>query len=84
MEQSEGLGHAMNLYLLTRRDITAIFLAVAIICGLLFDCVALPDLGLGWSSQGFGPNWECSNPGHGESICIKRPAENQTLLDRRP
>jgi hypothetical protein len=84
VEQSEGLEHAMNLYLLTRRDITAIFLAVAIICGLLFVYVALPDLGLGWSSQGFDPNWECSNPGHGESICIKRPAENQTLLDRRP
>jgi hypothetical protein len=83
VEQSEGLEHAMNLYLLTRRDITAIFLAVAIICGLLFVCVALPDWGLGWSSQGFGPNWECSNPGHGESICINRPAENQTL-DRRP
>ena len=73
----------MNWYLLTRRDFSAIFLAVAIICSLLFVYVALPDLGLGWSSQGFGPNWNCNNPCHGESICIKKPAENQTLLDRR-
>lgn len=25
------------------------------------------------SSSGFGPDWTCTDPGHGELVCIKKP-----------
>jgi len=59
-----------NLYLMTRKDIAAILLLVAVAGGWLFVHVAAPKLSL--SNSGFGPNWECTNPGEGESVCIKK------------
>jgi hypothetical protein len=64
----------MNWYLLTCRDIAAILLVSALFAGMFFVYVAFPNLN--WSSnsnQGFGPGWECSNRGMGESVCIKKP-----------
>ena len=60
-----------NCSLLTRRDIAAILFVVAIVGGLLFVHVVVPNLGR--SNQGFGPDWDCTNPGEGNSICIKKP-----------
>ncbi len=62
----------MNWYLLTRKDIAAILLMVVIAGGLLFIYVVVP--GLFNPNQNFGPGWECTNPGQGESVCIKKPA----------
>jgi len=59
-----------NLYLMTRKDIAAILLLIAVAGGLLFVHVVAPKLGS--SNSGFGPNWECTNPGEGESVCIKK------------
>jgi hypothetical protein len=51
-------------------DIAAIVLATV-----LFGCCAayglFPDK-VPWRSSGFGPEWECKNPGHGEPVCIKK------------
>jgi hypothetical protein len=62
----------MNWYPLTRRDIAAILLMVAIAGGLLFIHVVVPNLFN--PDQTFGPGWECANPGEGDSVCIKKPA----------
>jgi hypothetical protein len=71
---SRTLNREMNWYLLTRRDIAAILLVSALLAGMFFLYVVFPNLN--WSSisnQGFGPGWECSNPGMGDSVCIKKP-----------
>jgi hypothetical protein len=65
----------MNWYLLTRRDIAAILLVIALLAVMLFVYVVFPNLN--WSlnsNQGFGPGWECTNPGMGDSVCVKKPA----------
>jgi hypothetical protein len=63
----------MNWYLLTRRDIAAILLVIALLGGMLIVHVVFPNLGSPYSNQGFGPGWECTNPGMGDSVCIKKP-----------
>ena len=61
----------MNWYPLTRIDIAAILLMVAIAGGLLFVHVAVPNLFN--PDQTFSPGWECTNPGEGDFVCIKKP-----------
>jgi hypothetical protein len=73
----------MNGFLLKRKDIAAILFAVAIVGGLFVVYVAVPSLGWSNSNRGFGPGWECTNPGDGESICIKKPPANQAPADPR-
>jgi len=62
----------MNWYLLKRKDIAAILFAVVIVGGLFVVYVAVPSLGWSNSNRGFDPSWECTNPGDGDSVCIKR------------
>jgi hypothetical protein len=33
---------------------------------------------IGVQNFGFGPGWNCFNPGHGEPICIKLPNAKPT------
>jgi hypothetical protein len=56
------------------REVVAIAAVVAVIAGFL----ALTFLPYRSPNFGFGPDWDCSNPGKGESICVKReaPPEN--------
>jgi hypothetical protein len=59
---------------LRRGDVAAIFLLAAIITALLAIAV-LKVPNFGWTGNwGFGPDWECSYPGKGEPVCVKRPA----------
>src|SRR5262245_42573825 len=46
--------------------LVAVFLLVALVGGLYFHGRQ--------ATSGFGPDWDCVNPGTGEPVCIKRPA----------
>jgi hypothetical protein len=61
----------MDWRLLTRRDVLGILAAVAILAVLAFAYVAFPISGAG-SHWGFGPDWDCTHPGEGDPICIKK------------
>jgi hypothetical protein len=50
------------------REAVAIAAVVAVVIGFL----VLSLLPFRAPNQGFGPDWDCSNPGRGESICVKR------------
>jgi hypothetical protein len=62
----------MNWRLLTRGDIAAIVLLLALLAFLFFSLT-----GKQRSNLGFGPEWECTYPG-GEPVCVKkRPAKTE-------
>jgi hypothetical protein len=56
---------------LKRGDIAAILLLIALLGGAVAYAV-FPDR-FPLKSSGFGPDWECKNPGHGDPVCIKKP-----------
>ena len=61
----------MNWPYLSLRDVGVILLLLALLGLLLFVSV----VGAGVSRKtnyGFGPEWDCSNPGRGALSCIKR------------
>jgi len=51
-----------------RGDVRAIVLALSILGALLVT-------GAGWIkvNHGFGPDWDCVNPGSGGAVCTKKP-----------
>jgi hypothetical protein len=55
-------------YNLQRGDILAAFLALVILGALLV-------VSTGWVTlnDGFGPDWNCTHPGSGDPVCIKKP-----------
>jgi len=63
----------MNWRLMAWRDWAAIAVAVAIVGTVLVALVAFPN-GFRHSNWGFGPGWECSHPGDGDPVCVKKPA----------
>jgi hypothetical protein len=63
----------MNWYFLRRGDIAAILLVITLLGAMFIVQVVFPNLGSPDSNQGFGPGWECTNPGMGNSVCIKKP-----------
>jgi len=58
---------------LRRGDVVAIFLLAAFLIILAIVSVGFPVFG----SRGFGPDWECSNPGKGDPVCVKKPAPSR-------
>lgn len=54
---------------LRKNDILAALFILAILAALVFAAA-------GWVTwnNGFGPGWDCANPGRGEAVCIKKPA----------
>ena len=54
---------------LRRGDVAAIFLLAAF---LIVAAVVSVEF-LVFENRGFGPDWECSNPGYGGSVCVKKP-----------
>jgi len=71
----------MDWYLLKRKDIAAILLVVGIVAALFVVYVAIPNIEWSNSNRGFGPDWECTNPGYGK-VCIKKSPENQAPVDQ--
>jgi hypothetical protein len=66
----------MNWRLLTRRDILGLGVAAVIVGGVLYILVVLPHLSRPTKSNyGFGPDWTCTDPGHGDPVCVKKPAK---------
>jgi hypothetical protein len=51
-------------------DVVAIFLLAAFLIVASIGSVAFPV----FENRGFGPDWECSNPGKGDPVCVKKPA----------
>jgi hypothetical protein len=51
-------------------DVAAVLLLAAILAMMLVAFVDLPRLTGNW---GFGPDWECSNPGKGGFVCLEMP-----------
>ncbi len=64
----------MNWPYLTRQDIAGILLLIVVLAGVFFAWVILPNAGL-MTKWGFGPEWECSNPGKGGPVCVQRRAK---------
>ncbi len=64
---------------LSRQDVVGI-LTAAVIFGVLLGAYLIvpglmsPNSGLK-TNAGFGPEWECSNPGNGGPVCVKHPAK---------
>ena len=57
---------------LTCPNIRGILIVVFIVGALLFSFAMFPypKLAANW---GFGPQWNCFNPGRGEPVCIRHP-----------
>ena len=62
---------------LTRRDIAGVGLVILLLGGLAIAFLLRPQFFL-QANHGFGPDWDCTYPGKGEPICVKRvaPAKN--------
>jgi hypothetical protein len=52
-------------------DISAIILLMFMMASVLIFYLVSPRDPT--SNHGFGPGWECSDPGWGEPVCIKKP-----------
>jgi hypothetical protein len=63
----------MNWPLLTLRDIGGIALLIALLAAVLFASVVGPRINAK-TNYGFGPEWDCSAPGKGGPVCVKRAA----------
>jgi hypothetical protein len=61
----------MNWPYLTRRDIGGILLAIVILGVALLASVFGPQI-TARMNYGHGPEWNCSFPGKGDAVCVKR------------
>jgi hypothetical protein len=61
---------------LRRGDVVAIFLVAAIFVIAVVAFVEFPVFD--WTgTRRSGPDWECSNPGYGGPVCVKKPAPSR-------
>jgi hypothetical protein len=61
---------------LRRGDVVAIFLLAAFMGIAVIAVVMFPHLSRTGSLR-FGPDWECTYPGKGEPVCVKKPASSR-------
>jgi hypothetical protein len=59
-----------------RGDIAGIVLVVLFLGAALLGSLVLPDVARN-VNFGFGPEWDCFPAGHGDPVCIKRPAKTE-------
>jgi hypothetical protein len=57
-------------------DVVAIFLLTAFMGIAVVAVVEFPNFGR-TGNLGFGPDWECSYPGKGEPVCVKKSAPSR-------
>jgi hypothetical protein len=55
---------------LERRDVMAILLLAVFLAAAAASYVGFTGNG------GFGPDWDCTNPGEGDAVCVKKPASS--------
>jgi hypothetical protein len=53
----------------TRGEIAAVLVILAIGGALIFAFIKYP---YGAANRGFGPEWDCTQPGSGDPVCLKR------------
>ena len=59
-----------------RGDVVAIFLLTAFMGIAVVAVVMFPKLSRTGNLR-FGPDWECSRPGKGEPVCVKKSAPSR-------
>lgn len=57
-----------------RGDIAAIILGIVLVGTCTYLMLAFPHRKQ--PNWGFGPEWDCKDPGTGEPVCTKKPASN--------
>ena len=69
---------------LSRLEIGSILLAIALLGALACFFIAFPNLDRK-TNDGFGPEWDCTNPGDGGPICVKKqPAQRKNASRSEP
>jgi hypothetical protein len=61
----------MNWPYLTRADIGGILFAIVLLGVVLLGLVFGPQI-TAKTNYGHGPDWNCSFPGKGDAVCVKR------------
>jgi hypothetical protein len=77
---SRSLQHIASWRTLWRGDVVAIFLLAAFVGIPVITVVKFPNFGwtnLGAGALRFRSEWECSQPGYGDPVCVKKPAPSQ-------
>ncbi len=59
---------------LARGEVKAILLLAAILAVLAVAYLRFPMFSWLGYDVGLGPDWDCSHPGKGEAVCVKKPA----------
>ena len=67
MQLHRRYGPILHLY---AREIVVGLAVLAVVAGV----IALSWLPYRSANSGFGPDWDCTSPGHGEPVCVKRVA----------
>jgi hypothetical protein len=65
----------MNWRMLTWKDIAGLSIGALVVGGLLVLLVEYPTFhrpAAKGTDVGFGPGWECTYPGKGDPICVKK------------
>jgi hypothetical protein len=69
---------------LSRLEIGSILLAIALLGALACFFIAFPNFGRR-TNDGFGPEWDCTNPGDGGAICVKNlPTQRRSAVRSEP
>ena len=55
-------------YRLRRGDVLAALLALVMLGGLLLAAARWMPV-----NHGFGPDWDCTQPGSGDPVCVRKP-----------
>jgi hypothetical protein len=61
---------------LRRGDVVAIFLLAAFMGIAVIAAVKFPNFNRTGNWR-FGPDWECTYPGKGEPVCVKKPTPSR-------
>jgi hypothetical protein len=73
-----------RLRTLPPRDIGGILLAIVLLAALALFFLLFPNLSQ-QTNNGFGPEWDCTNPGQGGPVCIKKqPIEGRSAGQNGP
>jgi hypothetical protein len=57
---------------LSRGDVLGIAFVVAVLGIVAAGFAIYPRNPFQMNNAGFGADWDCTNPGHGEPVCVKR------------
>ena len=67
---------------LTLRDVGGILAAIVLLAAVLFASAIAPQI-RAKINYGFGPEWDCSFPGKGSPVCVKRVVNSGAAIPGR-